>query len=103
MHFFLVSNRDLRRCFIYCLHQAKIKIGMLITIIRQVGCDKVVPVDKLLRKVHVMGNALIDDCCYWGPKLLLPKRKDFLPETGFIHPFTFPHAFLDVELLTFES
>ena len=63
---FFVSNRDLRRRFIYCLNQAKIKIGMSLTIICQVGCDKVVPVDKLPRKVHVMGNAVIDDCCNWG-------------------------------------
>ena len=63
---FFVSNRDWRRRFIYCLNQAKIKIGMSLTIIHQVGCDKVVPVDKLPRKVHVMGNAVIDDCCNWG-------------------------------------
>ena len=94
--------------FLYCPH-AKIKIGMSITTIRQVGCDKAVPVDKLPRKVHVMGgNTLKVDSCnwalpFWGLKLLLPTCRDFLPEIGFTHPSTFPHAFLDVELLTFES
>ena len=93
--------------FLYCPH-AKIKIGMSITTIRQVGCDKAVPVDKLPRKVHVMGNTLKDDSRNWafaflGLKATFAQTQGFSTGNRLRSPFTFPHSIFYVELCTFES
>ena len=91
--------------FLYCPH-AKIKIGMSITTIRQVGCVKVVPVDKLPRKVHVMGKTLKDDSrklafCLFGAESY------FCPNAGIFYQKQASHSLylptrisLEVNLLT---
>ena len=79
---------------------------MSITTIRQVGCVKVVPVDKLPRKVHVMGKTLKDDSrklafCLFGAESYFCPNAGIFTENRLHTAFYLPSRMsLDVELPT---